>query len=361
MIVLVVDEAFFDVPPAIDALAEFQFHHIESMHLFMDDTRQRYQRIHDELKAAIQSRHAKPGLVLVEGPLADIFGTSRAPVRRAFEMLHSAGFIQKFQGRGYVVAAPGAKTAPLPLRVPLTPELFGLHETTPLQGVPSVTEFAFDALQATVSLAIVFGHFRIDEAEAAEIYNVSRATIRDALSRLRDLGLVEKSPYSNWLCGPLTAKSIAEDYELRILLEPVALLQSAPFLKKDELQNACDEIDASIGKSLSIETLDRLEDTLHVALLAKATNEKMCRMINSTHMPLTVNHAFFHVLKLEPDTQPFIEHREVLKCLILGDFDSAAVALAGHLKAAKKRTLQRLKVFAVLPDLDFPSYMRRLT
>ena len=48
------------------------------------DTRLRYRLIHDHLKKAIALGRVAPGLVLVEAPVARIFGTSRVPVRKAF-------------------------------------------------------------------------------------------------------------------------------------------------------------------------------------------------------------------------------------------------------------------------------------
>ncbi|MEA3124891.1 MAG: hypothetical protein QOD67_1910, partial [Caballeronia sp.] len=75
------------------------------------DTRLRYRLIHDQLKKAIALGRVSPGLVLVEGPVAEIFGTSRVPVRKAFEMLHAGGLLHTFDGRGYLVAHPDGSVA----------------------------------------------------------------------------------------------------------------------------------------------------------------------------------------------------------------------------------------------------------
>lgn len=64
------------------------------------DTRLRYRPIHDQLKSAIALGRIAPGLVLLEGRVARIFGTSRVPARKAFEMLHADGLLHTFEGRG---------------------------------------------------------------------------------------------------------------------------------------------------------------------------------------------------------------------------------------------------------------------
>jgi DNA-binding GntR family transcriptional regulator len=325
------------------------------------DSRLRYQLIHDRLKSAIVRGRITAGLVLLEGPVARLFGTSRVPVRKAFEMLHAGGLLHTFDGRGYLVAHPEGGV-PSPVREPLSEAALGFDETPPPLDLPSHSERIYDALEAAVSLSIVFGHFRINEGDAADTFGVSRGVVREALQRLRDLGLVEKTAYSHWLCGPLTARAVAQDYELRMLLEPAALAASQPFLSHDVLVAARDALDRAIATPDEVDAaaLHRLELTLHVECLAYAPNRKLLGMVGRAHMPLTVNHAFYEAFHMHPDVGTLVEHREVVTRLIAGDANGAADALAAHLQAGCRRTLQRLKVLAVLPEPELPGYMQRI-
>jgi DNA-binding GntR family transcriptional regulator len=326
------------------------------------DTRLRYRLIYDQLKNAIALGKIAPGLVLLEGPVARIFGTSRVPVRKAFELLHADALLRTFEGRGYLVAAPDGGPAP-PLRTALSESALGFDEAPAPLALPSNSERIYHSLEATVSIGIAFGHFRIDESEAAETFGVSRGTVREALSRLRDLGLVEKSAYSHWLCGPLTARAVRHDYELRTLLEPAALLASAPLLSKDRLLAARVQLDQAIERpeAVDADTLQQIETTLHLDCLSKAPNKKLLNTIGHAHMPLTVNHAFYEAFNLHPEFDTLLEHRTVLDYLIKDKIEAAASALAAHLQSGQKRTLQRLKVLAVLPEPDLPAFMRRIS
>lgn len=325
------------------------------------DSRLRYRLIHDQLKSAIALGRIAPGLVLLEGPVARVFGTSRVPVRKAFEMLHAAGLLHTFEGRGYLVACADG-SLPAPLRMPLSEAALGFEEAPAPLDLPSTSERIYHVLESAVSNGIVFGHFRIDESEAAEAFGVSRATVREALSRLRNLGLVEKSAYSHWLCGPLTARAVAQDYELRALLEPAALKASQPFLEHGMLAAALAEVERAIAEPELVDAdgSQRLETMLHVDCLAHASNKKLLSMIAAAHMPLTVNHAFYNAFNLHPEVDMLVEHRAVLRHLLAGECDAAAAALGNHLRAAQKRTLQRLKVLAVLPEPNLPGFMKRI-
>jgi DNA-binding GntR family transcriptional regulator len=325
------------------------------------DTRLRYRLIHDQLKSAIALGRISPGLVLLEGPVARIFGTSRVPVRKAFEMLHADGLLHTFEGRGYLVASADG-SAPEPLRAPLSEASLGFEQAQAPLELPSNSERIYHALEVAVSIAIAFGHYRIDESVAAKVFGVSRSAVREALSRLRDFGLVEKSAYSHWLAGPLTARAVAQDYELRMLLEPAALRASYAKLPREVIEGACADIERAISDPDSIDAdgLQRLETTLHVECLQHAQNKKLLGTIDHALMPLTVNHAFFNAFNLHPDPATLVEHRAVLQPLLDGNIDAAADALLEHLRAAQKRTLQRLKVLAVLPEPDLPAYMQRI-
>ncbi|WP_250537231.1 GntR family transcriptional regulator [Caballeronia sp. AZ10_KS36] len=325
------------------------------------DSRLRYRVIYDRLRAAIELGRVKPGLVLLEGPVARIFGTSRVPVRKAFEMLHAGGLLHTFEGRGYLVAGANGGV-PEPVRAPLSEEALGFDSRPEPLDIPSNSERIYDSMEAAISLGIVFGHFRIDESDAAATFGVSRGTVREALNRLRDRGLVEKSAYSHWLCGPLTARAVREDYELRVLLEPAALRMSAPLLPTEEVKAALADIERAIGNPDSIDAavLYELEKTLHDKFLSYAPNRKLLAAVSHAHMPLIVNHAFYDAFRLHPEMGTLLEHRAVLEHLVAGDVRAASRALEEHLRRGEKRTRQRLKVLAVLPEPDLPGYLQRI-
>ena len=77
-----------------------------------------YLRIRDVLAEAIAAGRLPRGALLLEGPVAGLFASTRTPVRQAFALLETAGTIRRFDGRGFLVGQGRSG----PKRVALTAE-----------------------------------------------------------------------------------------------------------------------------------------------------------------------------------------------------------------------------------------------
>jgi DNA-binding GntR family transcriptional regulator len=323
-------------------------------------TASRYAMIRQVLRDAIVNGAAAHGLVLLEAPLAELFGTSRVPVRKALNLLHDDGLISRFDGRGYLVNPDGGEIEPL--RLTLSHKQFGLDSSEELVDTRPLSERIYQDMGAALSTCIAFGHYRLDEQAAAGHFGVSRAVVREALMRLRDRGLVEKEPYSQWLAGPLTAREVTEDYELRACLEPEALRQTAPGLARDHLEAMLVRVlAAQSNPQCSLAEIEHIEEDLHQHCLAGLQNQKMATLIRQGQSPMIISRIFYSQLGVGPDDAMLAEHRLILELLLNGAFEAAALNLKEHLQHARQRMLQRLKVLSVLPEHEVPGYLTKLS
>lgn len=326
-----------------------------------DRSSARYEMIRDALKSAICAGIAQPGLVLVEAPLSELFGTSRVPVRQALTLLHQEGLIQRFEGRGYLVN-PNNEDVQI-LRLPLTLEVLGLSsDGQPIDNRP-LGEKVYEQLVTTVTQYMAFGHYRLDEQLLANDLGVSRTIVREALMRLRDKGLVEKEPYTPWLLGPLTAKAVREDYELRAVLEPEALRRNALSLTSETLIPMLERISAAQrpGFAPTPSDLSAIEADLHTRCLAGTANDRMIAVINQAQNSMGIARLVSEALAHTTNDAMLSEHRAVIEALLYGNSDSACLLLRDHLSRAKDRALQRLKVLSVIPEPATPAYLERIS
>lgn len=323
-----------------------------------------YETVFGFLRDQIVAGRLPPGGVLQEGPLASFFKVSRAPVRRALEKLNEARLIAPRDGRGYVIR-PGGPSRRSPAEIRLDSEalrrLFGDLDTAEFDR-STAWERIYAAAEAEVAACLPFGTYRVLESSLGDYFSVSRTVVREVLSRLRDRRLVEKDRRSHWIAGPLTARMVSENYEIRRLLEPRALVSVA-----DSLEPAA--IEAMLKRVVTLEQdfasadserIEQIEEDLHVTCLLGLKNRTMLSVISDNQLPFIVNQAFRRHLGLHIDESIPREHRLVFEQLALGAKAAAGAALEAHLLASERRTIAQLKVLSVFPEPEIAPYLLRI-
>lgn len=107
----------------------------------------------------------------------------------------------------------------------------------------SSSDVIFDALRD----AIIRGQFAEGEVlrqdSIAQMFNVSRIPVREALKRLEAQGLVTSTRYKGVVVTPLSIADIEEIFEFRALVEPKMIELSVPHMTEQTLtaaQGYCD-------------------------------------------------------------------------------------------------------------------------
>lgn len=319
-----------------------------------------YELVRDELARNIVSGKLRPGVVLLEGPLATLLGVSRGPVQRALELLAQEGRVHRFHGRGYLVGASSSGVEPVRVNL-LT---LNLDVSGGIQD--HAQRPAWQKIYGEVADRVVacspFGAYKISESVLCAHFNVSRTVVRDVLNRLNHDGLIEKDRWSHWTAGPLTSRDVKEHFEMRGLLEPAALRQAAGLVAPVELRRMKARLEQALraAQSITPAELDQLERDLHETCFAGAANRRLISAIRQSRTPDVIDRLFAQQVGLHEVEAMLSEHGVVLDYLIAGDCDGAAGALALHLGRAMQRTRARLKVLSVLADQQVAPYLTPL-
>jgi len=288
----------------------------------------RYVEIAARLGEAIASGRIVAGTVLLEGPLADQFGCSRAPVRQALKLLEQNCIVSRFDGRGYVVGAPGTPVDRNQLQGMLAADIKA--EQRPHFGWQTL----YEDVEKQVVFHSFFGRYRITEIELARHYKVGRTVARDVLIRLESLGIVEKDEQLRWSIVPLDDIRIHNLYQLRELIEPAAIAQSIGRLDAVEIGAMLERLKAALDAYPDVSTGDLydLEVDLHVRAVGACGNGEMLSALKRTHAVLTLSkHVLGFTVKM-PASEPFLgEHIGILEAVARGDADAARSAMRAHI------------------------------
>lgn len=322
--------------------------------------RKPYQVVLDVLRDHLVERRLQDGLVLLEGPIAALFGISRAPVQRALSLLAEEGLISRFDGRGYLVRQTRRK--PAPVRRSLNEAGISLPGSA-IQAIRTRGrwEQILDDVEACAAEAMTLGRYKLLEADIAAYFEVSRTVVRDVLGRLHEKGIVQKDERSRWIVGPLMADDLRHYFEVRAIFEPAALRASGGLPDREVLGLMRDRIVAAQSRSddVSAHDMARVEEDLHIRCLEGTLNECVRRILLQHQLPLAIKQMMNRHLGMNKSAEDLRDHLAIVDALIAGELDSAAKLMADHLWQDMSRNLGRLKAMSVLTDIAVAPYMRR--
>jgi DNA-binding GntR family transcriptional regulator len=305
------------------------------------------------LRRRIGSGALPAGSRLLESPLAQEFGVSRAPVRQALLALAAEGRIRRSDGRGFIVEDIGGSPPP------------GETEEAGEMALTSRPSWQpiHDAVEKAIIERISVASWRIVEVDLARHFGVSRTVAREVMARLHQRGLVKRDDRGRWYAPALTAGYISELYELRWTLEPLALAGASRRAPRSLIVRMRQNLSSAMERapSLSGVELDALESELHVELLGHCGNATLIEALR-LYQSLLVAHTFlYEVSSTHFPSEPFLpEHMAVFDRLLADDIAGASQAMSDHLRAARDRAIARVGIVSRELSVANLAYMHRL-
>lgn len=314
-----------------------------------------YLSIRDVLAEAISAGRLPKGALLLEGPVASLFSSTRTPVRQAFALLEAAGAIRRFDGRGFLVGQ--GRSAPR--RVALTAGMLGLDEEAPALRKAPGWEAIYEDLEREMAQLSVFGRHRLNEVELARAKGVGRQVARDALTRLEALGIVEKDERMRWMLVPLDEQRMADLHDIRVSLEPLALVRAAPFIPPAARRAMTERLEEALAvyPALPVGAMDGLETDLHITCLGHCPNRELLIALRRAHSMLNVSRHVIGVSQRMPADETFLaEHLAVFRALDVDDSARAGETLRHHIVVSLPKLIARVAELGAAQRPDVPAY-----
>jgi DNA-binding GntR family transcriptional regulator len=171
----------------------------------------------------------------------------------------------------------------------------------------------------------------------AEQWGVSATPLRETFQRLAGEGLVVIEPQRGARVAPISVDQAAEIYEMRLLLDPVALEQSVrAAVDADDLEAFGAEV-AGAHRALearhrSIGAFHDAHTRFHLALVSRCPNQRMLAQIAQ----LLEHSQRFQVVRVGGAVRvgdARAEHAQLRDAACSGDSVAAASVLRSHLEA----------------------------
>ena len=169
---------------------------------------------------------------------------------------------------------------------------------------------------------------------------VSRSPVHHALTRLVSEGLLTVRSRRGYFVTPVTARALAEGYEVRLALELLAAERTVGSVEPAQLR-AFRSLLESTAEAISHDEWDVANAAFHEYQLDLAGNELLSRF----YRELSVN-LLMQVIRagtVEGHANLVTEHARIVEAFESGDLDAARRAIREHLETGRRIALEAIE------------------
>jgi DNA-binding GntR family transcriptional regulator len=182
------------------------------------------------------------------------------------------------------------------------------------------------------------------ETELAAKYNISKTPVREALLILAREGIVEMNAFRGMRVRDFTTRDAQEIYELREILEPLALERAIPHMNEEDiagLRKILDEAWEAAEKGEQ-RKLSKLNRDFHSALVDKCDNSRVVVTLRQLQDQIRVMTLRFWKAQATY-LQEAEQHEAILKSVEARDAKKAAQLLHAHITDFRERYIQEFR------------------
>ena len=189
---------------------------------------------------------------------------------------------------------------------------------------------------------------KLSDLRLSDELGVSRTPVREALQRLVQDGIARAEPNRGFYVASFAPADVAEVYELRAVLEAMALKLAVPQLSAAELRQDLAEVDRfehRIDHTTSSEELLEIageflqsDRAFHRRLVERAHRKRLATLVEGLWAQIAV---FQEAGSFLPSLvrQSIAHHRAIIHALLAGDIPTAVASLEIHIQEVKDRVV----------------------
>ncbi|MCD6122728.1 MAG: GntR family transcriptional regulator [Spirochaetales bacterium] len=216
----------------------------------------------------------------------------------------------------------------------------------PLFAKTSRAENVYEAIRRGIISGYWKAGDRINDAELAKRYGVSRLSVREALSKLVESRILEKEYWKGYYVRKISLDEFEAIFEIRQSLEKLALhriMASGNTAVTSELKKAVDKSESDL-KSGNSEEFMKSDFTFHEILYRESGNPWIPYILSITKILIDIFRTIEKGDEFEKVARTSIsEHRAVIEMIKKNDEKKAMESLDLHLKNHKERVYREYK------------------
>ena len=221
----------------------------------------------------------------------------------------------------------------------------GLRPISEISGRKSLGQFVFETLKQAIVLGEISPGKRLVESRIADLLDISRTPVREAIHKLEREGFVARRPRGGFVVRGLEREDIEETFGIRAVLESYAARLAALNHRPEELrtlENKIDEYQLCMDRG-QMDELPRINTEFHDVLYALSRSPRLIKMIND------LKDQIFRFRQIILKRERFArtsnqDHRQMLTYIRRRDADMVEQLVRAHMRRGLEAVLEEYDV-----------------
>jgi DNA-binding GntR family transcriptional regulator len=204
----------------------------------------------------------------------------------------------------------------------------------------------FTDLRQRIVEGEIFTGVKLSEPELAKYYEISRSTLRDALSRIEACGLVERKANIGYRVVTLSTEKLLEIFLVRESLEGMACRLAAQNMSSIEIDNLKSLLDQhqqneSLQKGQAYIQKEGDLD-FHYQIVMGSGNALLIRLLCEELYYLVRMYRYQFGMPSPRAKRAFSEHHNIIQAIEDQDGELAEILMRRHIAASRKNVDKRM-------------------
>lgn len=211
----------------------------------------------------------------------------------------------------------------------------------------NLTRIAYEKLKESIICNKIKPGDCLSEVMIAGALNMSRTPVREATKILANEGLLDIQPGIGVIVKPVSLKDLTELFDLRIVLEGMALETSINKISDQELSEVEEEWmeikkKVSGGEVVDIYLISQFDAKLHGLIVDRSENSYLIKIMTGIRQNI-LRYQLLTAQVLRNYEATINQHLEIIGLLKERNLKALRPVLKNHIKAAAEITLGELK------------------
>jgi len=210
-----------------------------------------------------------------------------------------------------------------------------IHMTNMAAASGGTVDTIFETISEHIFTGEITGGSKLNEQQLADEFGTSRGPIREAISRLAGIGLVERKPNAGVTVRIISKSEVIQFYEFRAAIEGVAASMAARHITQDgveRLQRALDAHEHALDNGASTYHVEDIK--FHQIVCELSGNRFFSQFLDADFYRLLMicRQQFQYTAVRGPEALE--DHRRIFAAICEGDADLAEFLARRHVNKA---------------------------